>query len=141
MDEIVRNLFVGTIDDAGTPSALRTHDVDTVVSLTYETPADELSKDIEHVSVPMMDGPRNDADEFRRAVRTVYDRVREGECVLVHCSAGASRSVAVAAVVVSLVDSRDIDRAFQVVAESRAEADPHDALVRRAVSSWRELTD
>lgn len=50
----------------------------------------------------------------------------------------ASRSVAVTAVVVALVEDCDIERAFQIVSDSRAVAEPHEALRRRAASSWRE---
>lgn len=138
MDEVISGLYVGTSQDAGSQSLLHTHDIDTVVSLTYADPDGTVPQDIELQSIPMMDGPRNDPDEFDRAVTAVFDSHRKGNRVLVHCSAGASRSVAVTAVVVALVEECDIERAFQMVSDSRAVADPHDALRRRAQSSWSE---
>ncbi|KAB1190763.1 MULTISPECIES: dual specificity protein phosphatase family protein [Haloferax] len=138
MDEIVRNLYVGTIEDAGNQSMLRAHDIDTIVSLTYADPDGTVSQDIELQTFPMMDGPRNDPEEFDGAVTAAFESVQAGERVLVHCSAGASRSVGVAAVVVALVEDCDIERAFEVVSDARAVADPHDALRRRAKSALSE---
>ncbi|POG55092.1 dual specificity protein phosphatase family protein [Haloferax marisrubri] len=138
MDEILSGLYVGTSQDAGNQSLLQTHDIDTIVSLTYADPDGTVPQNTELRSIPMMDGPRNDSDEFDRAVTAVFESVRENNRALVHCSASASRSVAVTAVVVALVEECDIERAFQMVSDSRAVANPHDALRRRAQSSWSE---
>lgn len=126
-EEVIENLYVGTVEGAETPSALQAHDIDTIVSLTFVGPEVAVPQDIDYTSVPMMDGPRNDSDEFSRAVTTVLERLRAGDCVLVHCSAGASRSVAVAAVAVALLEGCDIERAFQITAASKAEATSSDA--------------
>ena len=54
---------------------------------------------VEVVRVPMTDGPRTEMASFRKAVDATRHRLAAGERVLVHCSAGASRSPAVAATV------------------------------------------
>jgi protein-tyrosine phosphatase len=60
--------------------------------------------------------------------------MERGETTLVHCSAGASRSVSVAAAALAVHDGVDVREAFARVAAARDEADPHPALVRRAVA-------
>ena len=50
----------------------------------------------------MVDGPQNDVQTFERAVIETLERLDEDDRVLVHCSAGASQSPAVAAKALAL---------------------------------------
>ncbi len=138
MDEVDDGLFVGTPDDAGAAGPLRERDVSTVVSLTHEPPEVPAAADVDVVRVPMTDGPRNDVAFFREAVGATRRRLAAGEGVLVHCSAGASRSPAVAATAVALRRDIDLRAAFEQVADRRPETDPHEALVRRAATVYTE---
>jgi protein-tyrosine phosphatase len=82
----------------------------------------------------MVDGPRNDSEAFAAAARAVVAALERGETTLVHCSAGASRSVSVAAAALAVHDGVDVREAFARVGAARDEADPHPALVRRAAA-------
>jgi protein-tyrosine phosphatase len=133
VDEVASGLFVGTTADAGDGSRLREHGVTVVVSLTHGDPDGGYPDGTTVVEVPMVDGPRNDRAAFDRAVTAVESRLG-GSGVLVHCSAGASRSPAVAATALALSEGIGLDDAFQRVMARRDAVDPHDALVRRAAS-------
>ncbi|MFB6102795.1 MAG: dual specificity protein phosphatase family protein [Haloplanus sp.] len=135
MDEVTSGLFVGTLADAGNGSLLRDHGVTTIVSLTHRDPDGGFPAETTVVDVPMLDGPQNDLAAFARAVAAVRSRLDDG-AVLVHCSAGASRSPAVAATAIALREGGDLDAAFRRVARRRDAVDPHAALVRRAESVY-----
>ena len=132
MDEIISGLFIGTEDDATNQPLLRKHDISTIVSLTYNELDREITADMTVSQVPMMDGPQNDFQAFLEAVHEVREYRKEGARVLVHCSAGASRSPAVVATSLTLSTYMTLETAFQRVSEQRPAVDPHEALVRQA---------
>jgi predicted protein tyrosine phosphatase len=134
MDEVASGLYVGAIDDAGDQSRLAEHRISVVLSLTHAEPETGFPADVTVVRLPMMDGPRNDHQTFVRAVNEAVTRWEAGNRVLVHCSAGASRSPAVAATAVSLSTDRTLETAFQQLKERRAAVEPHEALLRQAAS-------
>jgi len=137
VDEVASGLFVGTAADAGDGASLRRHGVTVVVSLTHRDPDGGYPDGVIVVDEPMVDGPQNDPETFDRAVTAVTSRLDEGG-VFVHCSAGASRSPAVAATALALSEGMGLDDAFRQVAARRAAVDPHDALVRRAASVFTD---
>ncbi|WP_224215157.1 dual specificity protein phosphatase family protein [Natrinema longum] len=57
---------------------------------------------------------------------------RAGDNVLVHCSAGASRSRVVAATALALYNEVGLETAFDQVANRRNTADPREAVIRQA---------
>ncbi|ELZ46089.1 Dual specificity protein phosphatase [Halorubrum californiense DSM 19288] len=131
MDEVADGIFVGTVSDAEDESLLRRRGVDAVVSLTHDDPDTGA---VARVDAPMTDGPRNEYDAFAAAAETVVKRREAGQRVLIHCSAGASRSPAVAAAAMTRLTDRSLGEAFEQVLAPRSEVDPHDALVRRAAT-------
>ncbi|GAA0550619.1 dual specificity protein phosphatase [Halorubrum ejinorense] len=131
MDEVADGMFVGTQSHAESGSLLRDRGVDVVVSLTHDDPNTGA---VDRVDVPMLDGPRNAYSAFADAAKAVVERREAGQRVLVHCSAGSSRSPAVAAAAMTRLTDRDLDGAFEQVSARRSEIDPHDALIRRAAT-------
>jgi protein-tyrosine phosphatase len=130
MDEVFTGIYVGTESDAGDESLLRKHGIDTVISLTHSNPQ---TGDTTRVDVPMIDGPQNSYKAFAKAVETVVENVEDGRGVLVHCSAGSSRSPSVSAAAITQLSGINLNEAFNQIIEQRPETDPHDALVRQAV--------
>ncbi|WP_159903646.1 dual specificity protein phosphatase family protein [Salinirussus salinus] len=138
MDEVVDGIFVGTESDASDEALLRKHGVDTVVSLTHSNPK---TGDVTRVDVPMIDGPQNSYDAFTEAVSEVVEQRENGQRVLVHCSAGSSRSPSVAAAAITRLSETTLNEAFNQIIERRPETDPHDALVRQAAKSTEQYRD
>lgn len=140
-DGIADGLFVGSIEAAGDEALLSDRGVETVVSLTHERPDGGVPPGVEAVAVPMRDGPRNERAAFERAVAAVRSRIDAGKTVLVHCSAGASRSPSVAATALALAEGVDLETAFDRTLDRRPAADPHPALVRQAARVYAALRE
>lgn len=130
MNEVAEGILVGTESDAGDEPLLQKHGVDTVISLTHSNPE---TGDITRIDVPMVDGPQNSYQAFAEAVETVIEQRENGRCILIHCSAGSSRSPSVAAAAITHLTENNLNEAFNQVIERRPETDPHDALVRQAI--------
>jgi len=140
MDRVGRNLFVGTRSDAADSQRLDSHEITTVVSLTHETP-DLSEQGLNIHSIPLIDGPQNNRDQFTKAVQATVTALADGERVLVHCAAGASRSPTVAATALALTEEIDLQNAIQQVADNRDAVDPHEALLRQVAHVYTELSD
>jgi atypical dual specificity phosphatase len=138
MDEVTPRLYVGTDDDADDAATLRDGGITTVVSLTHRSPERTVA-DVTVVERPMLDGPQNGRGAFAEAVSAARTALEGGETVLVHCSAGASRSPAVAAATLALHEDRSLEDAFEQVAARRPAADPHPAMIRQAVHVLDDL--
>jgi protein-tyrosine phosphatase len=139
MDEVATDLFVGTVNAVGKESLLRNHGITTVVSLTHGNSfGGSLPAETDVANHPIIDGPQADLDTFEQAVDDVVAALQSGERVFVCCSAGASRSPAVAATALALVSETDLDNAFQQVSDRRQAVDPHEALIRHAARVYLE---
>jgi protein-tyrosine phosphatase len=138
MDEIVDGLFIGTVEEAGAEALMREYDIEVIVSLTHEGPDDGFPSDLKVVRLPMKDGPQNDQQVFEQAVTHVLSRLRSGDNVLVHCSAGASRSPAVAATALALYNEVGLETGFEQIANCRNAADPHEAVIRQAARIYTQ---
>ena len=130
MDQVFSGIFVGTESDAGDEPLLRKHGVDVVLSLTHSNPD---TGDVNRVDVPMTDGPQNSYQAFAEAVETVVQQHENNHRVLIHCSAGSSRSPSVAAAAITHLSDTTLNEAFNQIIETRPETDPHDVLVRQAI--------
>ena len=140
MDLVGPDLFVGTLTDATNSHRLEKDEITTVVSLTHETP-DLSAQTLDIHSVPLIDGPQNNREQFTTAVEETVTALTDGERVLVHCAAGASRSPTVAATALALVQKMNLEDAIQEVADSRDAVDPHEALLRQAAHVYTQLAD
>jgi protein-tyrosine phosphatase len=129
MDEVSPKLYVGAESAAEDHSLLQNHDIDTVISLTHETPATGTKTCID---IPMVDGPQNDYQAFLNAVETVIEARENEQCVLIHCAAGSSRSPAVAAAAIAVLTDATLNETFNQIIERRPTTDPHDALILHA---------
>lgn len=138
MDEVADGLFVGTVEDAGDNALIREHSIVTIVSLTHRDPDGGFPSDVTVENVPMIDGPRNDQQRFDRAATHVLSCLKTEENLLVHCSAGASRSPAVAATALALYDEIGLEAAFKQVSKRRNAIDPHEAIVRQAACVYTQ---
>jgi Predicted protein-tyrosine phosphatase len=82
---------------------------------------------------PLDDGPGNDWKTFECAVDTARKLLQQDGSVLVHCTAGISRSSAVIATVLAAEESRPLRESLSTVLQARSTATPHPALHELAV--------
>jgi atypical dual specificity phosphatase len=140
MHRVTDHLYVGGLEAAADGATLRAAGIEVVVGLTHSTPTDGYPAGPRVVREPMRDGPQNDAAAFERAVEATREAVAADRPTLVHCSAGSSRSVAVAAAALACASDRSLETAVERVIERRPPADPHPALVRRAATAYAART-
>ena len=131
MDHVTDSLLVGDAEDASDHDGIRAAGVTVVLSLTHDSPATP-ARGYRVVDRPLVDGPQNDPERFAAAVDTLRSLLDDGERVLVHCSAGASRSVAVAAAAHALGEGLDADEALATVRAERGVSALHPVLADRA---------
>lgn len=101
MRRLSQSLSIGDMRDG----ELYSERFDRVISLAkekYTTPSDNL---IHH---PLRDG-ENDFEDFADAVDAVRDALQSDDSVLVHCQAGASRSVTVLATALAAENETEFD--------------------------------
>ena len=138
MDEVADGLFVGTLEDAGDKALIQEHSIVNIVSLAHSEPDGGFPSELTVKNVPMLDGPRNDQQRFDQAVTLVLECLKTGDNLLVHYSAGASRSPAVAATALALYDEIGLEAAFEQVSKHRNAVDPHEAVVRQAARVYTQ---
>lgn len=136
MDKVADGLYVGTVDDAGQVENLREVGITTIISLIHRSPTKGYPDEVAVHSVPLRDGPQNDISAFEEAVEMVLSERENDTPLLIHCSAGSSRSPAVAATALALSDDIGLEAAFDQIATRRPAVDPHEALVRRAAEVY-----
>ena len=78
----------------------------------------------------MMDGPRNNENVFREAARNTVELLETNSRAFVHCPAGQSRSVCVAAAALGRFEQIPFETALERVREA-GPTDPHEALIAR----------
>jgi protein-tyrosine phosphatase len=74
-----------------------------VVDLALNEPPAAITRELVYCRFPLTDGPGNPPWLLRLAVETLADLLRSGTPTLVYCSAGLSRSPALAAAAIAQV--------------------------------------
>ncbi|PSP99545.1 protein phosphatase [Halobacteriales archaeon QS_4_70_19] len=113
MHRVEDGLYVGGIEAAADGAILRAAGIRTVVALTHTEPTGGYPDEVYVVREPVRDGPDHDGVAFERAVAATRRALVAGEPTLVHCSAGSSRSVTVAATALACATDRDLDGAVR----------------------------
>ena len=92
-----RKLFIGPIADLDDPAAVCRQGIEAVVILAAEPLPDPWPRDLIVARIPLSDDDGNTPSQLARAVDFVTALLEDEVAVLIVCSAGLSRSVAVAA--------------------------------------------
>ncbi len=113
-----RSLWLGHAGDLRDVRAVLDAGVEAVIELADCEPPAVLPRVLIRCRFPLSDGGDNPAWLLRLAVESLAALLRSGVPVLVCCSAGMSRSVAVAAAGVSLTEGRTLAESLAVVVGS-----------------------
>ena len=141
MTPLSSELYVGDALDAARGDALVAAGIEGVVRLTHSPPDEPYPETLRGDVVELIHGPQNDPDATREAVATLHDRLAAGQTTLVHCSAGASRSVCVAAGALALRRGDSFAEALEDVRDTHAPSQPHPSLVDHAERAVELLRD
>jgi hypothetical protein len=120
-----RKLWLGHVGDLRDVHAILTAEIAAVVELAASEPPAILPRELVHVRFPLTDGGENPPWLLRLAVQTVASLLQAEVPTLVCCSAGMSRSIAVAAGGLALAQSRHfVDAVTIVVGTGPADVSP-----------------
>lgn len=115
-------LWVGNALEARDVSGLLRRDFSAVVDLAMNEPPIVLPRELMSCRFPLHDGFGNSKGFIQAAIRAVESMLRSNIPTLLACSAGLSRSPAIAAAAVALVEGLDPSDALQRIVHGR----PHD---------------
>ena len=96
-------LFVGNAVDARDLRLLNDREIRAVVDLAANERPAQLSWEMIYLRIPLLDGDGNSALSIRLAIQTLSELLRSGHRTLVACSAGMSRSPAIAAAALAVL--------------------------------------
>jgi hypothetical protein len=130
-------LYLGNALDARDLRRLYELEIAAVIDLAMEEPPGQLGRDIAYCRFPLLDGSGNSFALIRIAIDTPAAFMQAGKPTLVACGAGMSRSPAIAAAALSILERRQLDECLVSLAESG----PHDVSplfwedVRRSIAN------
>lgn len=102
------SLWLGSVVDAWDLAELHRREIHAIVDLASNEAPIKLTRDLTYCRFPVVDGVGNDRGKLRLAVDTLEALLRAGITTLVYCSAGMSRSPAVAAAAVSRITGQPL---------------------------------
>jgi atypical dual specificity phosphatase len=138
MNEVTSQLYVGDIQQAGRPQAYRRNDIDVVVQLTHSSPDDGYPDGVAVHHHAMRDGPQNDSTRMVEAASKTVSVLEREHRVLVHCSAGASRSIAVVTAALAIHEDVSFESAFDRVRAAR-QVQVHPAVYEHAEAAVQQI--
>ncbi len=110
------NLYLGDRGDVQDPAAPRRNGIAVVVDLAMEEAPLRLDRERTVIRVPLMDGSGNEPELIRLAIGVVETLLRMDVATLVLCSAGISRTPAIAAAALSRVRGQRMEEALGLLA-------------------------
>lgn len=97
------NLYLGHIGDASNTRLIRETGIAALVDLAANEKPVQVSRDTVYLRFPLTDGGGDSRALLRAAIEATAALIRSGTPTLVFCSAGMSRTPAVAAAALALV--------------------------------------
>jgi protein-tyrosine phosphatase len=140
MREVTAGLFVADIQQAGDRARYDAHAITNAIKLTHDPPETGYPPEVTVHDFAMMDGPRNDQVILQRAVATAVEQLAAGGQVMIHCSAGASRSVAVAAATIAVRQDSHFETGLDAIRE-RLSPTLHPSVRENAVTAVESLRE
>ena len=101
------SLWIGNAGDARRVAGLIELGIVAVVDLAANEPVASLPREFIYCRFPLLDGVGNESGMLRSAIETISGMLRNNVPTLVACSAGMSRSPALAAAAISRLNHRD----------------------------------
>lgn len=123
MREILPNqLWLGNAGDARSPDCLLQAGIVAVVNLAAEEPPPVLPRTTTYCHFPIVDGAPDDQATLRLAIQTVVSLLKNQVPTLVYCGSGMSRSPAVVATALAIVQGGSPEERLREVVAGH----PHD---------------
>ena len=136
--EVYNRLYVGGYVQASKLPLSNPESIEAVLDVSTEPPYDE-AKGIVYAHIPFDDGHAVPEGKFWACMRFLWEQYSQGKKVLIHCAAGMSRSVCIAAAFLYFAKIMNFEDAVNWVRERRRIAQPHrDVLIsiRQILKVW-----
>ncbi len=111
------SLWLGNASDGADAAKVCDTGIRAVVQLAIEEPTPALPRELLFFRVPLHDGSDNDPENLWNAVNLVVGLLKSTIPLLVCCSAGASRSPAIVACAMSIVENKPPSTCLAIVRE------------------------
>ena len=131
------SLWIGNAGDVRHVADLMDAGIRAVVDLAANEPVAALPREIVYCRFPLLDGEANERWLLRAAIDTISELLRANVPTLVACSAGMSRSPALAAAAIAKLSGRD-PRECLLACVASGPADVSPALWKDVVAVLRE---
>ncbi len=131
------SLWIGNAGDVRSVAELMDARIRAVIDLAANEPIAALPREIVYCRFPLFDGADNERWLLRVAIDTISELLRANVPTLVACSAGMSRSPALAAAAIARVSGRDANECLLACVASGPE-DVSPALWNEVVAAFRE---
>jgi histidinol-phosphate aminotransferase len=131
-------LYVGNYGNGAELYVQNPLDIRAVLNVSTEPPYQKRAG-IGYLEVPFDDGAGIPEKEFLKCMEFMMFQYESGHRTLVHCAAGVSRSVSIAAAFMHLSDQMQFDGALQHIRHMRPIAMPHPQIVtsvRKHLKIW-----
>lgn len=123
MREVVENLFwIGNVGDVADMAAVYDAGIEALIDLAENEKPLQLTRDMIYCRFPLNDGGGNSPKRLGAAIHTVQFLIAKQMPTLVYCSAGMSRSVAIAAAALARHRESSLDEVLLQLVSGR----PHD---------------
>jgi len=115
-------LFIGNALEARDLRLLFEHQISAVVDLAVNEPPAQLAREMIYCRIPILDGEGNSQAILETAISCVVSLAEQNFRTLVACSAGMSRSPAIAAAAIAILDQSSPDACLKAITTNA----PHD---------------
>lgn len=127
MREILPNqLWIGNAGDGRNPERLLAAGVVAVINLAAEEPSPALPRSMVYCHLPIVDGEQDNQGILDVAIQTLVSLLKNHIPTLVYCGAGMSRSPAVVAAALSVVEGGSPEEKLRQIVAGQ----PHDVSPR-----------
>ena len=123
MREIIPGkVWLGNAGDGRDPARLLEAGIGAVINLAVEEPLPVLPRTMTYCHFPIMDGAQECEGVLAAAIQTLVSLLRNQVPTLVHCGAGMSRSPAIVAAALAIVEGGSPEEKLRQVVSGQ----PHD---------------
>lgn len=149
MKQVYDNLYVGDVNDADNPKKHRNNDIEYILNVSGSgperdsAPSYEIVKENNYIHIPIADDGTNPDFLIRTIIETAQrlhnQAMEENSSMLVHCAMGSSRSVSIAAALMSLENNEMLQENVNRIKKVHPIANPHPDLLDQVSSLTSDI--
>jgi protein-tyrosine phosphatase len=132
------NVFISSSDGAHNGTEIENHKITHILCTAKYIPQ-KFKDRITYLQIEMVDDVRENLKQYmRQCVDFIENARNKGGRVLIHCSAGVSRSASVCILYMMYKNDLDFDTAYKMLRQSRKQVCPNPGFVRQLITIREE---